>query len=304
MERLGRHGAAITGLASPSPYVLDDGTAVYPYLETIQASLEPGALRNVANQIGLADMVCCRYLLEHCHEPVPAMRGLRELVGENGLLLVEVPDSTKFIARQDFSFIWEEHLSYFTAATFRMLAIRSGFEVLELIRYNGVLEDALIGILRPAANPAPERSTDLENQDSLQAEADAFGDFAGAFMSMRTSYQTQLGGIVRSGKKVGLLGAGHQGMMFINALGLQDYISIVADDDPNKLGLYPAGLATPIQSSDAIIADERVGLCLMSVSPSVEAKVRTKLAAFTERGGVITSIFHNEAAALDQAPAS
>ncbi len=281
-DRLSRHGTTVAQL--PLPLRSGAEATAYPYLETIQAGLESAALRRAAEQLGLADLVCCRYLLEHCHEPVAALIGLAQLVSAEGVLLVEVPDSAKFIARRDYSFIWEEHVSYFTERTLRAAASRAGLDVAALLRYEGVLEDALIAILRPMTRPAivpygPE------------AETAAFAAYAADFAPARAAWQARLAQVVEAGGRVALLGAGHQAVMFVNAFGLQDYLSIVADDDPDKQGYHAAGLAVPIVPSSSVAADPDVTLCLLAVGPGAEAKVRAKLAAVTDRGGAIDSIF-------------
>ena len=294
--RLAARGTTASALPPPTPYVLEDGTDAYPYLETIQAALEPGALARAAKQLGTADLVCCRYLLEHCHTPVAALHGLRALMAEGGLLLVEIPDSTKFLVRHDFSFIWEEHVSYFTAATFRAAAAYAGFEMVELVRYEGALEDALVGLLRPTAKVATGTQPD-------PSDLAAFAAFAAAFEPLKKNYQAQLGNVIGNGGKVALLGAGHQGIMFVNALELQDYVSIVADDAPTKAGRYPSGLAVSVEPSSAIIEDAAVRLVLLSVAPGIEPIVREKLTAVTARGGAIKSIFQTGAKTLDRAAA-
>lgn len=288
-DRLMRQGTVIAQLPPTAPLRSSDGTMVYPYLESMQAGLEPAALRRAAERLGAADLVCCRYLLEHCHEPVAALAGLRELASSAGALLVEVPDSAKFLARLDYSFIWEEHVSYFTETTLRAVAARADLEIVELLRCEGTLEDALIAILRPMTRPAI-----VGRDNGIDAEKAAFAEYAASFEPVRAAYQARLAGVVAAGGKVALLGAGHQAVMFVNALGLQDYLSIVADDDPDKQGYYPAGLAVPIRPSSAIAADPAVTLCLLAVGPGAEAKVRAKLADFTGRGGVVESIFEKQ----------
>ena len=83
-----------------------------------------------------ADIVCCRYLLEHCHDPLAALGTLRQLLSADGLLIVEVPDSEKFLSACDYSFLWEEHVSYFTDATLLSLLSRHGFQSVSLRKYN------------------------------------------------------------------------------------------------------------------------------------------------------------------------
>ena len=93
--------------------------ARYPYLESIQTLLRPAVLAELKSEQGTAKLVSCRYLLEHSHDPVASLQGLGHLVEDDGLLLIEVPDSGKFLSAVDYSFIWEEHICYFTEETAR-----------------------------------------------------------------------------------------------------------------------------------------------------------------------------------------
>ena len=87
-----------------------------------------------------------------------------------------------------------------------------------------------------------------------------------------------------------MLGAGHLTGAFLNLYGLADRIEFVADDNPNKQGLFMPGSRLPILASSELLARE-IDLCLMSVRPEIEDTVAAKNAAFTARGGVLASVF-------------
>ncbi len=152
LHRLEQRGLSSSALET-RPSQSGDGKR-FPYLESWQLGLNAATLAEVAHAHGQADIVSCRYLLEHCDDPLGALRGLRQLLSADGVLIVEVPDSTKFLTARDYSFIWEEHISYFVESTFRLLAAKAGYAVVELHRYSGQLEDALIAVLRPSTNEA------------------------------------------------------------------------------------------------------------------------------------------------------
>ena len=40
-------------------------------------------------------------------------------VKTDGYLIFEIPDSSKFLAKNNYSFMWEEHIVYFTEHTLR-----------------------------------------------------------------------------------------------------------------------------------------------------------------------------------------
>ncbi len=257
----------------------------YPYLETLQARLQPALLQSLFKSKERAELLVCRYLLEHCRNPLAALDSFRSLLTENGLVLIEVPDSSKFLNRKDYSFIWEEHVCYFTEMTLGRLFDQAGYQLVKLLRFEGQLEDALVAL----AQPLPQGNRPARPIEHKSASL--FAPYMAAFAGIRTAYQKQLAAICERGGKVAVFGAGHQAILFINALGLQDYISYFVDDDVNKQAYLSPGAHLPIVSSNKMLSDDKIDTCLLAVSPRIEGKILEKCRALLERGGKMISIF-------------
>lgn len=260
----------------------------YPYLETWQANLNAERLAAEAARLGTFDILSCRYILEHAPEPVQVLQALRQLLNPDALLVIEVPDSSKFLAARDYCFLWEEHSCYFVEETLRRLAEASGYRVLALLRYPGALEDALVAVLTPADGPAPSAAP-RGSSGLFQAYRD---QFAGARAGLRSKLTTIAG---PDRDRIALFGIGHHAIMFVNAFGVADLIALAVDDDADKAGFFPPGFDTPVVGSQRLLDDERIGLCLFAIAPHIEGKVREKLAPLAARGVEFRSIY----AALD-----
>lgn len=258
----------------------------YPYIETMQALLRSDVTKQMAHSQGQSNFVSCRYLLEHSHNPLQSLRALGHLLTPDGLLLVEIPDSTKFLSRADYSFVWEEHISYFTEDSFRACALRAGYEIVQFTRYFGVLEDALIFVLRVAKQPH-----NLAEIKLVQEKLNIFKQYKSNFSKTKHKYRNALNAITTQGKKVAILGAGHQSIMFINALNLSEFISYAFDDAVEKIGYLFPGTSVPIVSSEHLIKDESIDICLLGVGPHIEMKIKIKCEKFLNRGGQMFSIF-------------
>jgi SAM-dependent methyltransferase len=257
----------------------------FPYLETWQLGLNTKGLAEIAGAKGKADIVTCRYLLEHCHDPLGALQGMRQLLAVDGVLIIEVPDSTKFLAAHDYSFIWEEHISYFVEGSLRLLATRAGFEVVDLYRYPGELEDALVAVMRPSAKLGVPDVAGLSQSDLFRA-------YVSGLQPAKHIVQSSVAAAAGpSGDGVALFGIGHQAVMFVNLFGLSKCVAAAVDDDPNKSGYFPPGFAVPVIPSQALLQDSRIRTCLLAVPPGIEHKIRGKLAALVERGVQFHSIF-------------
>jgi SAM-dependent methyltransferase len=259
----------------------------YPYLESWQASLNPPRLNAEAAQRGTCDLVSCRYIVEHSPDPVAVLGALKALLSPDGLLVIEVPDSSKFLTARDYSFLWEEHSCYFVEQTLRRLAEAAGYRVLSILRYPGALEDALVAVLEAAQAVLPLLA---------YGASPLFRAYRDRFAATRDSLKATLAVAAGPAKdRVALFGIGHQAIMFVNAFGLGAEIALAVDDDADKIGFFPPGFGVPVVSSERLLQNERIETCLFAVAPHIQAKVRAKLAPLSGRGVEFRSIY----AALD-----
>ncbi len=255
-------------------------------IESVQASLDETLASRLAVRHGVADVLIVRHVLEHAHCPAAFLRAAATLVKPGSYLVFEMPDCTKFIQACDYSFIWEEHIVYFSSQTLAAFVRNAGFAMHETVLYTYRLEDSLIGIVRndgPVDAWRPAR----DEVDAALADGRAFGQ---RFSEFRIRLQTLFRTWQQEGKRVAVFGAGHLAARFVNFFLLADFLDCVIDDDPHKRALLMPGSRLPVFGSAAL--DSRaINLCLLSLSPESEHKVLTKNQAFLDRGGRFLSIF-------------
>jgi hypothetical protein len=266
-------------------------------IESIQQVMNETTARRLVRKHGRPDVVLFRHVLEHSHDLLATLAGLRELVAPGGYLVFEMPDATRALERLDYSTVWEEHLFYFTPYTLRRCFEMTGFEVVFLHSYFYTLENSLVAIVRPkigASAASPAKAADLE-PELARAQR-----FVRSFADIRARQQAYFSGRLGTEGKAALLGAGHLSGAYINLLGLEPYIDFVVDDNANKQGLFMPGSRVPILPSSALVT-RNVRLCLMTVRPEIEDAVANKNQAFTARGGRLASIFPDSPYALKAA---
>ncbi len=106
-------------------------------------------------------------------------------------------------------------------------------------------------------------------------------------------------GLKKSGKRIALFGAGHLAAKYVNFYDLAPLLIGVIDDNPNKRGRFMPGSGLPIIGSASLEAGE-VDLCLLTLSPESEIKVRTARKHYLETGGRFFSIFSASASSLEK----
>jgi C-methyltransferase C-terminal domain len=199
-------------------------------------------------------------------------------------LLFEMPDCTKFVRACDYSFLWEEHITYFSTPTLRTFVNAAGLAPDDIIVHSYPLEDSLIAVVRIAV----PRNSNMINKTQLEDLLMAGRGFADRFAERRAELQALLGAWKRSGKRVAVFGAGHLAAKFVNLYDLKDLVECVIDDNPDKQTLLMPGSRLPIRGS-AVLDD--IDLCLLSLNPESEQKVLAKNQAYLARGGTFLSIF-------------
>ena len=125
----------------------------------------------------------------------------------------------------------------------------------------------------------------------IRKNSDTFIRYQASFENIRQQYRSALQVVVARGNKVAIFGAGHQSIMFVNALGLAQDISYAIDDAPEKIGYLIPGTSIQIVPSEYLARDRSIEVCLLGVGSNIEEKIRSKCAAFLNRGGRMYTIF-------------
>ncbi len=255
-------------------------------LESIQAVLDTARVSQIVARHGLADLLLVRHVLEHAHDPVAFILVIRAMVKPGGYLAFEMPDSSKFIRACDYTFVWEEHITYFNAQTLGTFVANTALEMRETIIYPYPLEDSLIGIVNNSkVVTAPGRKQGGEA--ALLAEGERFAD---GFMSARSQLQSLFSMWQQAGKRVAIFGAGHLAAKFINMFSLENLVYCVIDDNSHKKQLLMPGSRLPIRGSGEIELGG-IDYCLLSLNPESEQKVLARNQSYRDRGGKFMSIF-------------
>ena len=265
-------------------------------LESIQEAMTAQRAARLAEKHGPADLLIVRHILEHAHQPRAFLAALRALVKPGGYLVFEVPDCTKFVAACDYSFLWEEHITYFAAPSLTAFFNAANTALHAVHVYPYPLEDSLIGVVRNA--PATKAAASHSPAELLAAGR----GFANGYSESGERLRRLFSGWQRSGKRVAVFGAGHLAAKFINFFQLAGMVDSVIDDNARKRELLMPGSRLPIRGS-AELTERPIDLCLLSLNPESEQKVLAQNQAYLDRGGHFLSIFASSARSVYKAAA-
>jgi len=189
------------------------------------------------------DLVVCRQVLEHIHNPKGFLKMLRRAIGNrvDTRVFFEVPNATQIFRRL---FVWDiiyEHYSHFTSLSLAHTFAASGFRVCELTEeFEGQF---LCVHVRPGDQGA--LYSDHEHPGEVNRIASDTASFAANYKSKVEMCRHKLEQIEGKGQLVVVWGAGSKGVSFLNTLkDLQ--IEYAVDINPRKQGMYIPGTGQQI----------------------------------------------------------
>ena len=239
---------------------VDLGLANRQGVESIPSSLTRGRAKEIANRRGKADLLVARHIWEHTPDQSSFAKSLKELISRDGVILFEVPDCSPLLEANDYTMIWEEHLFYYTPETFLNSLAQADFSPIFTNVFPSTHEDVNVALVVNAKQcSTPYHVLNLKKQLALGQA------YANNYPLTKRRVQDFLRQAKTHGE-VGIFGAGHLTVAFVNYLGLTRSVDFITDDDTNKHGMLLPGTEIPIISRTEL-SQRNVGLLLLAVKP-------------------------------------
>jgi SAM-dependent methyltransferase len=208
-----------------------------------------------------ADVVHANNVLAHVADTNGFVEGIRVLLKERGVAVIEVPYVRDLIDKCEFDTIYHEHLCYFSVTALDHLFRRHSLYLNRIRRLpiHG-------GTLRLYVNRYEE--TDDSVRDILGEEARVgvtslsyYEGFAGRVDRLKGSLRALLHGLKGEGKRIAAYGAAAKGSTLINYADIGvEHIEYVVDRNVHKHGKYMPGKHLPVWGGRAAHG-RPAGLC-------------------------------------------
>ena len=235
---------------------------------------------------GEATVVIAQNVLGHVDDPIGFLRGVRHVLAENGVAIIEVPHVGELLTRCAFDTIYHEHLSYWSLGPLQRAARHAGLKVVKvehLTTHGGSRRYWLKpGVGRPEIDPSVGEEQKAEFAAKLWS-LDTYEAFAGEVGSVPGCVVYEL---VGRGRIVGW-GASAKASVMLNSRESQDgrrarsLVTAIIDETPEKQGFLMPGVHIPIIPPPDDLSD--VGV-LWVLSWNNEAAIRAKAKARGFRG--------------------
>ena len=256
-------------------------------IETIDQFFNSETAKMVRETHGQAKAVIGNNVLAHVDDTQDFLLGCKELLTDDGLVVIEVPYLKELLDRLEYDTVYHEHLCYFSATTLLRLCQSAG---LSLVR----LEHMPIhgGSLRMYAGREehyPSHAPDVLDQAEAEREAGItdlkrYQKFAAEVANNRLAIRSLLKDLKRRGKTVAGYGAPAKGNTLLNYCGINtDLVSYTVDKSPLKLGLYTPGMHLPVLPAETLL--ERQPDYTLILAWNFADEIMRQQSEYHDRGG-------------------
>jgi SAM-dependent methyltransferase len=211
------------------------------------------------------DIVHANNVLAHVADTNGFVRGLRAVLADEGVGVIEVPYLKPLIEQVEFDTIYHEHLCYFSVTALTHLFRRNGLylnRIEHLDIHGGSLRLFVERHDRPDASVVDALAT--ERAEGIE-RIEYFEDFSSRVKALTRDLTRVVSELKSAGASIAAYGAAAKGATLLHAAGLnREHLDFVVDRNMHKHGLMMPGVGLPICGVDALLTERPTHVLMLA----------------------------------------
>jgi SAM-dependent methyltransferase len=225
-------------------------------IPTLNAFFTTALAQGLQNKGQRADVIHANNVLAHVEDTNGFVEGIKLLLKDNGVAVIEVPYAKDLIDHREFDTIYHEHLCYFSVTALDYLLRRHALflnEIKLLSTHGGSLR--LYIEKKEKVGDSVRDLLDVETKEMIN-DIRYYRQFADCVQGVKYALKKLLTDLKTQRKSIAAYGAAAKGSTLINYVGIdRQFVDFVVDRNTHKQGLYMPGQHLPIFGPEKLLEE-------------------------------------------------
>jgi hypothetical protein len=214
-------------------------------------------------------------------------RGCRDLIADDGLVIIEVPYLREMIEKLEYDTVYHEHLCYFSVTALKTLCESAGLSLVDVDRVpvHGGSIRMWAGRREHFGDHAPGALAMIAEEDALGLTTlPRFTQFARDVEENRRAVRAILASVLERGETVVGYGAPAKGNTLLNYCDIDtSVLPYTVDKSPLKVGRYTPGMHLPVRETSVLLDEQPDYVVILAWNFADE--IMRQQAEYAARGG-------------------
>jgi hypothetical protein len=234
-------------------------------VDTVNRFFDASLAAELRARYGPARAVVANNVLAHVDDPRDFLKGARELISDDGLVIVEVPYAGEMLARLEYDTIYHEHLCYFALAPLSRLAADVGLRLVKVDRVPVHGGSIRVYFARGRGDESAVRSLLDEERRAGVTSPESWERFGRAAERHALELRELLERLTRERALLAGYGAPAKGNTLLNFCRIdRSLLPFTVDRNPLKVGRYTPGMHIPVLPVESLIASGATHVCILA----------------------------------------